>query len=249
MKKLFCVSDIHGFYDPFIEALTKAGFDAEDPDHWLICCGDCFDRGEQTVQVFEYLVSLPRKVLIRGNHEDLLEECCQRRYAFRHDIHNGTAFAIADLGEGSAGCADFGACCDKAIARLSPYISQLVNYFETAHYIFVHGWIPRGDDWRNASASQWEAARWKNGMLCAFNGNIDPGGKTVVCGHWHTSWGHYRLEKPGCRDEWEHGDFSPYYAKGIIALDACTAYSHKVNVIVLEDEFLDCGTIKPSFPK
>ena len=31
-------------------------------------------------------------------------------------------------------------------------------------------------------------------------------------------------------------DFSPYYGEGIIALDACTAFSKKVNCIVIDDE-------------
>lgn len=31
-------------------------------------------------------------------------------------------------------------------------------------------------------------------------------------------------------------DFSPYYANGIIAIDTCTAFSRKVNCMVLEDE-------------
>lgn len=30
-------------------------------------------------------------------------------------------------------------------------------------------------------------------------------------------------------------DFSPYYNKGIIAIDACTAKTLKVNCIVIED--------------
>lgn len=30
-------------------------------------------------------------------------------------------------------------------------------------------------------------------------------------------------------------NFSPYYGKGIIALDACTVRSHKVNCIAIED--------------
>ena len=33
-------------------------------------------------------------------------------------------------------------------------------------------------------------------------------------------------------------DFSPYYAPGIIALDACTAHTGFVNCIVIEDEEL-----------
>jgi hypothetical protein len=38
----------------------------------------------------------------------------------------------------------------------------------------------------------------------------------------------------------EGADFSPYYYDDkLIAIDACTAYSGKVNVLVLEDDFLE----------
>ena len=60
-------------------------------------------------------------------------------------------------------------------------------------------------------------------------------GKTIVCGHWHCSYGHREFEGNGS-EFGEDADFSPYYGKGIIVLDACTAVSGKVNVIVLEDE-------------
>lgn len=33
----------------------------------------------------------------------------------------------------------------------------------------------------------------------------------------------------------EDADFSPYYGPGIIAIDACTAFSGKVNCLVMED--------------
>ena len=65
MPKLFCVSDIHGFYDEFKSALDTAGFDTDNPEHWLISCGDHFDRGSQPKEVLRFLNSLERKVLIR----------------------------------------------------------------------------------------------------------------------------------------------------------------------------------------
>lgn len=71
-------------------------------------------------------------------------------------------------------------------------------------------------------------------MLAARTAQAD---KTVVCGHWHASYGHARLEKK-CSEFGPDADFSPYYGSGIIALDACTAHSRKVNVLVLEDEEL-----------
>ena len=43
-KKIFAVSDIHGFYTQLREALDKAGFDSENENHLFVCCGDCFDK-------------------------------------------------------------------------------------------------------------------------------------------------------------------------------------------------------------
>ena len=58
--------------------------------------------------------------------------------------------------------------------------------------------------------------------------------KTILCGHWHTSYGHSKYEGRGSEFGLD-ADFSPYVSSGIIALDACTAFSKKVNMIVVED--------------
>ena len=74
-------------------------------------------------------------------------------------------------------------------------------------------------------------------------------GKTIVCGHWNTSWAHKKFngyDKEFLGDVetmWmdENGIIHPtvcydiFYGNGIIGLDACTVISHKVNVLVLED--------------
>ena len=122
------------------------------------------------------------------------------------------------------------------------------GFFEdTEHYIFVHGWIPCTSislnsaekeyvpipDWRNAGKEQWDKARWINGMEAAHAGIIESG-KTIVCGHWHCSFGHAHYEHDGSEFE-SNAHFTPYCANGIIALDACTALSGKLNCIVIED--------------
>jgi hypothetical protein len=58
--------------------------------------------------------------------------------------------------------------------------------------------------------------------------------KTVVCGHWHASYGHAIIEGR-CNEFGEGADFSPFFGDGIIAIDACTKVSGKVNCLVLED--------------
>lgn len=79
----------------------------------------------------------------------------------------------------------------------------------------------------------WTGARWRNGMEAAHNGIIEPG-KIIVCGHWHTSFGHCHYEYDGGEFD-NNPNFNPYYGGGIIALDACTPVSGKVNCVVVEE--------------
>ena len=252
MPKLFCVSDIHGFYDELIKALDKAGFDENNKEYWLVVCGDIWDRGAQPIEVMNYLDNLPRKILVRGNHESLFEECVERGYPYDHDYSNGTFETICVLGEADRGVT-LAQGMMKAQERAKPFFKQMVNYFETKNYIFVHSWIPVNNedglpyyytrnrkfsfnpDWRNAHASDWEASRWGNPFEMAAKGFLSD--KTVVFGHWHTSWPRHKYEG---KSEWgKDADFSPYFGNGYIGIDACCAYSGKINVLVIEDEFLD----------
>lgn len=93
MKKYYISSDIHGFYDEYMTALKKAGFDFNNPEDILIICGDIFDRGHQPLEIYNFLKGLPkeRRILIRGNHELLLKKLIERKYWKDYDIHNGTA--------------------------------------------------------------------------------------------------------------------------------------------------------------
>jgi len=257
MPKLFVVSDIHGFYEEMINALNKAGFDPNNENHWLITCGDHFDRGPDPAKVMLYLSGLSRKILIKGNHEQLLLECCQRGYPGSHDYSNGTFDTICQLG-GAIGGRSFDECCIIAESRVRPFINQMVNYFETEHYVFCHSWIPvncddglpvyyrhnrkfsKKDDWRFAHQKEWDDAMWLNPLNMAMHGfGIE---KTIVSGHWHCSYGH-AIDSVGT-DNWisefdEDACFDPYYYKDkLIMIDACTAHTGKVNVLVLEDEFM-----------
>ena len=120
-------------------------------------------------------------------------------------------------------------------------IPAMVDYFETEHYVFTHGWIPcipnrdksysYISSWRESDREQWNQARWFNGMDAAQTADEN---KTIVCGHWHTSYGHSKYEHKGT-EFGEDADFSPYYGPGIIAIDACTAFSGKANCLVIED--------------
>ena len=259
MPKFFVCSDLHSFYTPFKTALDKAGFDPSNENHWLIVCGDAFDRGDESYELLQYLMQLERKILIRGNHDDLLEECCKREFPYSHDFSNGTMKTIADIGGADQGRL-FDECCQIAWNKTAAYRHLLRDYFETQNYIFVHGWIPcevyyHGEgsdkpwyqsyktfeykpDWRNSNDVEWESARWINGIARAHDGVIESD-KTIVCGHWHCSFG-YALDSDGKIEEFgKNSVWEPWHHEGCIAIDRCTAHTGAVNILVLEDEFLE----------
>jgi hypothetical protein len=250
MPKLFIISDVHSFYDEMKYALDKAGFDPENENHWLISCGDALDRGPKSQEVIDYLMGLHRCVLIKGNHDSLIMDCLSRGYPQSHDHNNGTFRSVIDLAPDADNFYD---ACAVAYEKVKPFVDRMVNFFETKNYIFVHSFIPLkchdnlpvyytrnrhfefNPDWRHAHFSDWETARWGNPYELAKRGFLPD--KTLVFGHYHTSWPRHKYE--GMTEFGDGSDFSIYYGSGYIAIDACTAYTGKVNVLVLEDEFLE----------
>ena len=252
--KLFVVSDIHGFYIEFKQALENAGFDENNPNHLLICCGDYLDRGPHPQEVIDYVTSLKNKILIKGNHEVLMRDCLSSGQYFHHDISNGTYRSIMCLALASKNTPFFAAC-EMAEEKFRKLEKNLRNYYETENYIFVHSWIPtqvifegehkpwymRGkshsymEDWRDANSVEWEEAMWGNPFDMAENG-LNQTGKTIVFGHWHCSTGWARKE--GRTEFKDDAIFEPYFGDGYIAIDGCTAHTGKCNVLVIEEEEL-----------
>ena len=167
---------------------------------------------------------------------------------YSHHISNGTYYTALQLTGYDPTMARIRNFDFAEAARETPYyktiIPAMVDYYETKNYVFTHGWIPcirersgysYYSDWRSAKELEWKSARWYNGMDAAQSANED---KTILCGHWHCSYGHARYEHKGS-EFGPDADFTPYYGPGVIALDACTAYSNRVNVIVLEDEQME----------
>ena len=54
--KYYVVSDIHGYYDEMIKALTEKGFFAEKEPCKLIICGDLLDRGSQSKEIIDFIL-------------------------------------------------------------------------------------------------------------------------------------------------------------------------------------------------
>jgi len=262
--KYFVVSDIHGYFKVLYKELEKNGF-FDSQDNILIVCGDAFDRGRDTLELLNFLLKLlseNRLIYIKGNHDDMflqmIEEIKNGR-AFdiasgaSHHYLNGTWDTALDLS--GMGAVEAVKKTSRFIDKLesSPLVTKLypaaVNYFETDKFLFVHGFIPvfeRGfgsykrykfnPNWKKASDYEWERARWINGMEAVCKHNISVKGKTIIVGHIHASWGHSKIDHSG--SEWgENADFSPFYdaKKRLIAIDARTASTHRINCLVIEE--------------
>lgn len=244
MKKYFVTSDIHSFYKPFIEGLNRAGFDINNDDHILIVCGDLFDRGPDAVKLFNWIRALPknRRILIRGNHEylflDLLKNCAFAPY----DYTNGTYDTFCDLNR------------DGLIDEAERWIKsdEWVNYYELNNYIFVHSFIPikyndlfpnlneYNPNWRECGSEEYanEASwgcPWKKFKDGLFDEEIK-NNKILVCGHWHTSDFFNVL----ANDYHSQRNNPIYVSKNLIALDACTALTHGVNILTIENDKITC---------
>lgn len=243
-KKYFVVADVHGFYKELMKALEGAGYDKNNKDHVFVSCGDLFDRGPDARECMRFVNSIPsdRKILIRGNHEVLMREMILNLsdYPRTHDIRNGTWNSAIDITR-----ADYVEVM-RAMRKNDEwweYYNSCVNYAEVGNYIFVHGWLPINStpngpvvrsDWRELDDKDWEEAGWLNGIATwTYGARIKD--KTIVCGHWNVSWGWKNIRR-ACKDEYK-GDaiHDSFIDDGIVALDACTVISHKINCYVFEE--------------
>ncbi len=257
--KYYVVSDIHGFYSILKRTLEENGFFRDTEPHKLIVCGDLFDRGKEAYELQKFIFELMERdevILIRGNHEDLLLQMLEDMLygvpvLYSHHQSNGTVSTVKQLLRRGGGWFTSEPETIVSQMRRTPVIRRIIpsmyHYYETKNYVFVHGWIPcramktasftqyaPNPDWRYANEEEWSRARWINGMDAAYQG-VTVYGKTVVCGHWHCSYGHSRYHGRG-EEIGANSDFSPYYDNGIIAIDACTVYSRRINCLVIEDD-------------
>lgn len=254
MPKFFVCSDIHSAYTPWMQALNKAGFDKNNQDHKIILCGDLFDRMDETIECYNFVKDMLGRnqfVYIHGNHESLLLDCLRRGFPYDVDWHNGTAKTIIDFAPNANTFKD---ACVVAYGKVMQILNKTVDWFETEHYVFCHSWVPvncddtlpnyyrrnrkfsKNDDWRSAHGIDWDRSMWMNPLEMAMNGfGIE---KTIVSGHWHCSAG-WAAEK-GLSEFGDDACFDPYYYKDkLIMLDACVAHSGKINVLAIEDNYLE----------
>jgi len=263
MKDLFFISDIHGCFTAMIDALNESGFDENNEKHMLVVLGDIFDRGRENVEVYNYLKRLTdekKAVVISGNHHKFLIDYLDGTSISPFNyMRNGVNETLADfLGR----TRPFESWCliDKKIEYPVPgdfaefikeardeineeypellgWLKSLPHYFESKHYIGVHGAIDtQVADWHFPHCElygllDWEALEFDDGAF--FGKSILNTEKTVVIGHFGTA---VLRDKYNIKDGKPIDDILIRNDGRVVAIDATTIVSNKVNVFVVRDE-------------
>lgn len=68
---VYCISDIHGQYDLFMEMLKYIKFTKKDE---MYIIGDIFDRGDKVYELYTYVQTHDNIHMIKGNHEQMAED-------------------------------------------------------------------------------------------------------------------------------------------------------------------------------
>ncbi len=235
-RKIFALSDIHGHITEVRAALEEAGFDSENKEHLLLVLGDLFDRGHENKLTDSFLRDIKNKVLIRGNHEDILMETLATGRVGSLQYDNGTLSTLFEFFPTYDGSELFFSHRRADIIttdRLIRLIESMQDYFETDNYIFTHGWLPTvgmtaSADYEHESFAAWHRARWQRWPSLYGESEI-PKGKTLVVGHTSARYG------GGFDHSRRMGDTSIFRGDGMIAIDGSTDSTGLVNVLVAED--------------
>lgn len=262
--KFFVYSDVHGCFTELQKALRDAGFDINNPLHKIIDCSDSFDRGSESLSVYEWYKSLEkdRAVVLMGNHFPFLINYLNGTSLSPFNYqYNGVNETLADFlhetkpfetwclfnNIESPTIGDFGRWIEIArnqineeYPELLPWLKSLPYYYESQNYIFTHGAIDTEvEDWHKPHCFKghlvdWEALAFDDGTF--FGKHITNTDKTVVIGHFGTE--HLR-RLYNIEDGKDKNDILVREDCKVIAIDATTCVSHKVNVLVVEDEILE----------
>lgn len=167
----YCMSDIHGEYDRFIEMLKLIQFTEDD---YLFVIGDTIDRFRDGVRVLRHIMAEPNMFLIKGNHEKLL-------YDDIGPVYNYQAKELWLMNGGSRTRRDLMYRCTRQerhdilryIERaptMVPLAVPSADGFSENRFLLVHGY-PAQDE---------ETRLWK--CITPDMENIIPG-VTVIVGH------------------------------------------------------------------
>lgn len=220
----YVMSDVHGFYQTFLNALKRIDFSDEDE---LYVIGDVIDRGFDGVKLLAYTMNRPNVHLLMGNHEYM----CMDYFSEKPDE---TVVRRWNRNRNFYTLKGFDALSPEEKKQILEYIKNLPVETDLAvngkRYYLVHGFTGE-DDYHRV----WN--RPKTDTPAPFED------KTLIIGHTPVC----EFECPGTdedmyvysRELTKKGDhFRIFHGNGFINVDCCVGYAFsaaRLAVLRLDD--------------
>lgn len=173
MGRIFAIGDIHGCLDKLVALMDMVDIDLKEDS--LVFVGDYIDRGPRSKKVVDYLIDLkrqePRVVLLKGNHELMLEHYLSGTDTATFMFNGGreTLDSYLRCGEGTQG-----------YPIPTPHLEFFRNLslcYETDNYIFVHAGLKANISLEDQD--EWDML-WTRDEFIASDFDF---GKRVIFGH------------------------------------------------------------------
>lgn len=128
----YVISDLHGQYEAFRAMLNSISFSDDDT---LYILGDIIDRGNQPLEIYEYIVSAPNIHMLMGNHEKMFLDYAHN---LNNDILNRT-FKWSRLAreyfrqwQANGGTVTY----EALLLKDEQYVTKFIEYIESLPYYF-----------------------------------------------------------------------------------------------------------------
>lgn len=146
--RTFVTSDTHGMREQLENCLKQAEFD-RDIDT-LIHLGDCVDRGPDSRGVIDLLLSIPKRICVRGNHDDVFWNWIKTGTHKFYWMHGGRHTIDSYIGEDNPG--PFTSL-DVPKEHKEFFEQQLTHYVDDKNRCFIHGGFNRHELLKNQHIS------------------------------------------------------------------------------------------------
>ena len=190
-ERLYAIGDVHGRLDlltHLLDAIERDDTARGDAETRIILLGDLVDRGPQSKQVIDHLMTRDwgtrRPVFLKGNHEEVfLLTLAGNLEAARFWTRIGGAETMASYGVSDAliDSGDMLALCDDFVARVpdahAAFLHRMPDTLVVGSYCFVHAGIRPGVP---LDRQKPEDLRWIRERFLDYEGSH---GTIVVHGH------------------------------------------------------------------
>jgi serine/threonine protein phosphatase 1 len=141
MSRTYAVPDLHGRHDLLTAAVEKILDHSRGHDAKIITLGDYIDRGPDSREVMERLIScswpeLPL-IALKGNHEAMMWECCKNLSEIGWWCKNGGVQTLLSYGHSPGSPVQLSVI---PLAHLD-WIAKLPSIYVDQHRIFVHAGV------------------------------------------------------------------------------------------------------------